>query len=117
MMENNCVFCKIVNKEIPANVVYEDELIMAFHDIRPQAKVHILIIPKEHIPNNTYFEGRHKTLIGHIILKANEIAKMFEIDKTGFRLIINTGPDSGQEVFHVHWHLLGGEPLGKLICK
>ena len=112
-----CIFCKIVNKEIPASIVYEDDLIMAFRDINPQAKTHILIIPKEHIPNNLYLEGRHKSLIGHLILKANEIAKKEGIADTGFRLIVNCGRDAGQEVFHIHWHLLGGEPLGKLICK
>jgi histidine triad (HIT) family protein len=113
----NCIFCKIINKEIPANIVYEDELIIAFDDIAPQAKVHTLIVPKEHIPNNLYLEGRHKPLIGHLILKANEIAKLKGIAETGFRLIVNTGRDSGQEVPHIHWHLLGGEPLGRLVCK
>ncbi|NPA51708.1 MAG: histidine triad nucleotide-binding protein [Aquificae bacterium] len=113
----DCIFCKIVKKEIPADIVYEDDLIIAFEDINPQAKVHTLIIPKEHIPNNLYLEGRHKTLIGHLILKANEIAKMKNIAQTGFRLIVNNGKDAGQEVFHIHWHLLGGEPLGRLVCK
>ncbi|WP_456401038.1 histidine triad nucleotide-binding protein [Persephonella sp.] len=114
---SECVFCKIVNKEIPADIIYEDEQIMAFKDIAPQAKVHVLIIPKEHIHSNLYFEGRHKPVIGHLILKANEIAKKLGIADTGYRLIVNTGKHSGQEVFHVHWHLLGGEPLGRLVCK
>ncbi len=114
---SECIFCKIINKEIPANIVYEDELIIAFDDISPQAKVHTLIIPKEHIPNNLYLEGRHKPLIGHLILKANEIAKIKGIAETGFRLIVNSGKDAGQEVQHIHWHLLGGEPLGRLVCK
>lgn len=113
----DCIFCKIINKEIPANIVYEDDLIVAFDDIAPQAKVHTLIVPKEHIPSNLYLEGRHKPLIGHLILKANEIAKLKEIAETGFRLIVNTGRNSGQEVPHIHWHLLGGEPLGRLVCK
>ena len=113
----DCVFCKIVRKEIPADIVYEDDLMMAFKDINPQAKVHILLIPKQHIPNNLYLEGAHKPLIGHIITKANEVAKKVGIAETGFRLIVNCGKDAGQEVFHIHWHLLGGEPLGRLICK
>lgn len=97
---SECVFCKIVNKEIPADIVYEDDLILAFKDIAPQAKVHVLIIPKEHIPNNLYLEGRHKPVVGHIILKVNEIAKQLGIAETGFRLIVNSGKDSGQEVYH-----------------
>jgi len=113
----DCVFCKIIKREIPATIVYEDDLIIAFEDIYPQARVHTLIVPKEHIPNNLYLEGRHKQLIGHLILKANEIAKIKGIAETGFRLIVNTGKDSGQEVPHIHWHLLGGEPLGRLVCK
>ncbi len=113
----DCIFCKIAQKEIPADIVYEDDLMMAFKDINPQAKVHVLLIPKLHIPNNLYLEGAHKPLVGHIILKANEIAKKLGIAETGFRLIVNCGKDAGQEVFHLHWHLLGGEPLGKLVCK
>ncbi|RMA97687.1 histidine triad (HIT) family protein [Hydrogenothermus marinus] len=113
----DCIFCKIIAKEVPAEIVYEDDLMIAFKDINPQAKVHILLVPKVHIPNNLYLEGSHKPLIGHIILKANEIAKKLGIAETGFRLIVNNGTDAGQEVPHIHWHLLGGEPLGRLICK
>jgi len=114
---SNCIFCKIIKKEIPATIVYEDDLILAFEDIRPQAKVHTLVIPKLHIEDNLALETSHKDLIGHIFLKINTIAKLKGIDKTGFRVLNNCGRHGGQEVFHVHWHILGGEPLGRMVCR
>lgn len=109
---SNCIFCQIARKEIPAKIVYEDEEIIAFDDIRPQAPVHTLIIPKEHIPTLKEVDQEKAELLGKILVKAREIAAQKGIDQSGFRLVLNTGPDSGQEVFHLHFHLLGGRRLG-----
>jgi histidine triad (HIT) family protein len=112
-----CVFCKIVKGELPAKVVYEDELVMAFHDINPQAPVHILVIPKEHIPTLNDLEERHRELIGHIFLVIKRIAKEQGIDQSGYRVLVNCNRDGGQEVYHLHFHLLGGKPLGPMVCR
>ncbi len=112
-----CVFCKIVNKELPAKVVYEDDLVMAFHDINPQAPVHILIVPKEHIPTVNDLEERHKELIGHIFLVAKKIAQDMGFAEKGYRILINCNRDGGQEIYHIHYHLFAGKPLGPMICK
>ena len=112
-----CVFCKIVNKELPAKVVYEDDLVMAFYDINPQAPVHILIVPKEHIPTVNDLEERHKELIGHIFLVARKIAQDMGFAEKGYRILINCNRDGGQEIYHIHYHLFAGKPLGPMICK
>ncbi|MEO2066179.1 MAG: histidine triad nucleotide-binding protein [Desulfurobacteriaceae bacterium] len=112
-----CVFCKIVKGELPAKVVYEDDLVMAFHDINPQAPVHILVIPKEHIPTVNDLEERHKELIGHIFLVIKKIAKELGIDESGYRVLVNCNRDGGQEIYHIHFHLLGGKPLGPMVCR
>lgn len=112
-----CIFCKIVNKEIPAKVVYEDDKVMAFHDINPQAPIHILIIPKEHIPTVNDLEENHKELIGHIFLVAKKIAKELGFDEKGYRILVNCNSDGGQEIYHIHFHLFAGKPLGPMICK
>jgi histidine triad (HIT) family protein len=112
-----CVFCKIVRKEIPAKVVYEDEKVMAFHDINPQAPVHVLVIPKEHIPTLNNLEEKHKELIGHIFLVIKEIAKELGIAESGYRVLVNCNRDGGQEIYHLHFHLLGGKPLGPMVCR
>ncbi len=109
---SDCLFCKIVKKEIPASIVYEDEAILAFDDIRPQAPVHTLIIPKEHISTLKEASDNHAELLGRILIKVRDLARLKEIDRSGFRVVLNTGPDSGQEVFHLHFHLLGGRRLG-----
>ncbi len=112
-----CVFCKIVNKEIPAKVVYEDDFIMAFHDINPQRKVHVLVIPKKHIPSVNDITPEDKEILGHLWVKIPEIVKLLGIDKDGYRIIVNTGKHGGQEIYHVHYHLLGGEPVGPMVCR
>ena len=112
-----CVFCKIVNKELPAKVVYEDDLVMAFYDINPQAPVHILIVPKEHIPTVNDLEEKHKELIGHIFLVARKIAQDMGFAENGYRILINCNRDGGQEIYHIHYHLFAGKPLGPMICK
>lgn len=112
-----CVFCKIVKGELPAKVVYEDDLIMAFHDINPQRKVHVLVIPKKHIASLNELTEEDKGVMGHLMVKIPEIAKKLGIAQDGYRVIVNTGKHGGQEVYHVHFHLLGGEPVGPMTCR
>ena len=114
---NNCIFCKIIKKEIPSTIVYEDDEILAFRDINPVAPVHILVIPKKHISYLTDLEKEDELLIGKIYTAINKIAKQEEIDKKGFRVIVNCGEDGGQEVKHLHFHILGGKKLGTKICE
>ena len=101
------IFKKIINKEIPTHIHYEDNLCMAFDDINPQAPVHILLIPKKEIPSHQYVGPDDQSLMGHLILKAREIAQKAGLEK-GWRLVINTGNDGGQTVNHIHIHILGG---------
>ena len=108
----NTIFSKIINKEIPADIVFESENILAFKDIRPQAPVHILIIPKIEIPKVTDIKSyEHSSLLGELFDTANILAKQMGIDQDGFRLIFNCGKNGGQEVFHLHMHLLGGRQM------
>lgn len=117
MIDPNCLFCKIVQGAIPSKKVYEDEDVLAFHDIRPVAPVHFLIIPKDHVP--TMYEvgmAQHRAL-GKMLVLAGELAKK-EGAVDGFRTIINTGRVGHQEVYHVHMHVIGGpDPLGPMILK
>ena len=112
-----CIFCKIINKEISAEIVYEDEEIIAFKDIHPITPVHILVIPKKHIESVIEIKEEDKEIIGKIYLVINKIAKEQGIDKKGFRVITNCGEDGGQEVKHIHFHLLGGKKLGSKLCN
>jgi len=106
------IFSKIINKEIPAEIVFESESILAFKDINPQAPVHILIIPKIEIPKVTDLNGKeHAVLLGEMIDAANKLAKENGIDESGFRLVLNCGDNGGQEVYHLHLHLLGGRQM------
>jgi len=108
---SECIFCKIVEGTIPANKVYEDENFIAFHDISPKAKIHVLVIPKKHIP--TFMDVREEDLplMSKLYPVVQTIAKQLEIDESGFRLINNCKENGGQEVYHIHYHLLGGEKL------
>jgi histidine triad (HIT) family protein len=107
----DCLFCKIIRKELPANVVYEDDLIIAFDDINPKAPVHTLVIPKEHFSSlNDITEAQH-ALMGHILLKIQMIADKKGIAESGYRIVLNTASDAGQDVFHIHFHLLGGRRM------
>jgi len=108
---NDCIFCKIAAKEIPSKVVYETEYILAFEDINPQAPVHILIIPKKHIPTINDIEESDRELVGELVHTAKEIAVEKGIESNGYRLIFNCNKDAGQEVFHIHLHLLGGRKM------
>ena len=106
------IFKKIIDKEIPADTVYEDELCLAFRDLSPQAPTHILLIPKKEIRSmNDIDESSDKTLLGHLMVTAHKIARQQEIGDRGYRLVINTNEDGGQSVFHLHIHILGGRAL------
>ena len=107
----DCVFCFIVKGEIPSKKVYEDDEVLAFYDINPIAKVHVLVIPKVHIESLLDLKEDHKDLLFHIFEKINEVAKIVGVDKTGFRVISNVGEDAGQAVKHLHFHIIGGEKL------
>ncbi|MDW7738907.1 MAG: histidine triad nucleotide-binding protein [Bacillota bacterium] len=116
-MSADCIFCKIIDRELDADIVYEDDKVIAFKDINPAAPVHILIVPRKHIPCLLDMEQDDEALIGHMHRVANEVARAFKLDKKGFRVVINCGPDAGQIVFHLHLHLLGGRPLLQTIAK
>ena len=107
-MNTDCLFCKIIAGEIPTELVYEDEFCVAFNDIDPQAPIHILIIPREHIASLNEAYEYHKEVLGHMMLRAADIAQVNGCDKNGYRLVVNTNRDGGQTVFHIHLHLLGG---------
>ncbi|MGB2629679.1 MAG: histidine triad nucleotide-binding protein [Candidatus Omnitrophota bacterium] len=110
-MSNNCLFCKIANKEIDTDVVYEDDEIMAFKDINPKAPIHFLFIPKRHVSTlNSAGEG-DIDILGKILIKIKEAAKEHGIAEDGYRVVINCNKNAGQEVFHIHAHLLGGRPF------
>jgi len=113
---NDCLFCKIIKGEIPSNKVYEDDEILAFRDINPVAPVHILVIPKKHIDSLVQLEKEDELIIGKIYTVINKIANQEGIGEKGFRVIVNCGEDGGQEVKHLHFHLIGGKKLGFKIC-
>jgi len=106
-----CIFCKIINKELPSKIVYQDEKVLAFEDIKPKAPVHLLIIPKKHIPSIDQLREDDKELIGELSLVARRLAKEYRVSGTGYRLIFNVGKDAGQTIDHLHLHLLGGKKL------
>ncbi|HET6515949.1 MAG TPA: histidine triad nucleotide-binding protein [Thermodesulfovibrionales bacterium] len=108
---SDCIFCKIISRKIPARIVREDDSILAFEDINPQAPMHVLVIPKKHIATTLEIgEGDH-VLIGSLFKTANEIARERGLAERGFRLVMNTNPESGQTVYHIHLHLLGGRHM------
>ena len=110
-MSANCLFCKIVSGEIPGTIVYKDDHATAFRDINPVAPTHILIVPNSHIDSVNALEAGDEPLMGHLIRMAGQLAKNEGIEQTGYRIITNTGPDAGQTVFHIHVHLIGGQPM------
>lgn len=109
----DCIFCKIIAGEIPSNKIYEDDRILAFHDIEPQAPTHAVIIPKEHIESANALNSDNAEIVAYIFSKIPEIAKTLGLEK-GYRVVNNCGPDAGQTVFHIHFHLMGGDVLGKM---
>jgi histidine triad (HIT) family protein len=108
---DDCLFCKILKGEIPSSTVYKDEQVTAFRDINPAAPTHILVVPNKHIADVNDISEEDEQLIGHLLRIAKPIAKEEGIAESGYRLIINTGPDSHQEVDHLHLHILGGHPM------
>ena len=109
---SDCIFCKIASKEINSNVVFEDDLVIAIRDLDPKAPEHVLIIPKKHISSVNDFKADDKDLAGHILADVvPRVAKDLNIDKNGYRVVINTGEDGGQTVHHLHVHLLGGRSM------
>lgn len=113
----DCIFCKIIAGTIPCKKVYENDHVLAFHDISPAAPVHVLIIPKKHVSSHNGWESDDSALLGELLLAAKEVAKITGVAETGYRLINNCGPQGGQVVYHWHLHLLGGETLGGLNVK
>jgi len=105
------IFSKIIAREIPARIAYEDDLCLAFHDVNPQAPVHILVIPKQEIPRVASATVADEPLLGHLIQVAQTIAQQEGLHESGFRIVINNGRDGGETVPHLHLHLLGGRPL------
>lgn len=110
-----CLFCKIIKKEIPSTVVYEDDQVLAFKDINPVAPVHVLIVPKMHIGSVNELDGNNAWVLANIHLAAKKIAEQLGISERGYRLINNCGKDAGQTIFHLHYHLIGGMELGTKI--
>lgn len=107
----SCIFCQIVDREIPTKIVYEDDRVIAFPDANPAAPTHILIIPREHIPSLNQLEEGQAELVGHMFIIAARVARDQHIADSGYRLIINSGIDANQSVFHIHLHLMGGRPM------
>lgn len=106
-----CVFCKIIAKKLPSRVLYEDDLALAFEDLDPKAPVHVLVIPKKHIPTALDIEKEDNALVGHLFQVANTVVREKGIDERGFRLVMNAKSDAGQAVFHIHLHVLGGRHM------
>lgn len=111
----DCLFCKIIKGEIPSTKVYEDGNVLAFKDINPAAPIHILVVPKQHIENVLEINEENKEIASNIFLAINKIAKQLGIDQNGFRVITNCGKDAGQEVMHLHFHILAGGKMGPKI--
>ena len=107
---SDTIFAKIIRREIPADIVYEDDLALAFRDINPQAPTHILVIPKKPLPSLDSATEADQTLLGHLLLTAQQVAQQVGLTQ-GYRLVINTGNDGGQTVYHLHLHILGDRPM------
>jgi len=115
-MPDETIFSKIIRREIPADVVYQDDLVTAFRDRNPQAPTHVLIIPNELVPTAGDVEARHEAALGRLFTVARRIAEQDGIAEDGYRLIVNCGRHGGQEVWHLHMHLVGGRPLGRMLA-
>lgn len=111
MAESNCLFCRIVAGEIPARFVHRDDVVVAFHDVNPQAPVHVLVVPVRHIASAADLTQEDGGLLGHLFAVAANQARELGVVDSGYRMVVNTGYDGGQTIDHVHIHLLGGRPL------
>lgn len=116
-MDQETIFSKIIRREIPADIVYTDDLVTAFRDINPQAPTHILIVPNEPVASARELSGQHEAALGRMFTVASDIARTEGISEGGYRLIVNCGDDGGQEVYHLHMHLLGGRSLGPMLAR
>lgn len=116
-MDKNCIFCQIVAGTIPADILFQDDLVTAFRDINPQAPVHILIIPNRHSASLADMGSGDAATLGRIVDVAKQVAKDEDVLDTGFRLLVNAGADAHQEVLHTHFHLFGGRPLGPMLAQ
>ncbi len=114
---SDCIFCKIVAGDIPANIVWQDENILAFRDIQPKAPVHVLLVPKKHVVTFDQLDGQWADTMVSMATAAREVSKIEGVLETGYRLLINNGADAHQEVAHLHMHLFGGRELGPMIKK
>ncbi|RME08429.1 MAG: histidine triad nucleotide-binding protein [Anaerolineae bacterium] len=110
-MSSECLFCKIIAGELPSETVYKDEQVTAFRDINPVAPTHVLIVPNKHIASTNELSEEDEQVVGHLFTTARKIAEQEGVAESGYRLIINTGPDAGQVIFHLHLHLLGGHRM------
>ena len=108
---SNCIFCQIIAGKSPSHMLYQDERVSAFRDIHPVAPTHVLVMPNQHIASVNDLVPEDEALVGHLFTVARQIARQEGIDGTGYRLIVNTGPHSGQVVFHLHLHLIGGQRM------
>ncbi len=109
---DDCIFCRIIKGDLPASKVYEDEMVLAFDDVRPVAPVHVVAVPKKHIPTLMDIQAGEKDYLNALLAAVPEIARIKGIDKRGFRVVINCNTEGGQVVFHLHLHVLGGKKLG-----
>lgn len=112
---SDCIFCKIINKEIPSEIVFEDVQVLVFKDINPLAPLHLLIIPKKHMESLHQASPEDEGLLGHILVVARQLAQEFGVSESGYRVVTNIGEDGGQVVKHLHFHVLGGKSLGTKI--
>ena len=108
---SNCLFCKIINREIPGSIVYEDEQLIAFNDINPQAPTHVLVVPRRHIASLDHLAEGDDALVGEVVRRGAAIARELGVAESGFRVVFNTNGDAGQSVPHIHLHLLGGRRM------
>lgn len=109
---SSCPFCRIVSGEAPADIVHASDQIVAFRDLNPKAPTHILVVPKEHVSGMSDLGPEHGAMLADLFVSAAHLARAERIEESGWRLVANTGPDAGQSVFHLHFHLLGGRPMG-----
>ena len=111
---SDCIFCKLAGGEVPADFIYESEDVVALADLHPLSPVHVLIIPKRHFATTLDMSDEAPEIFGAMLVASSAVARIKGIDKSGFRIILNTNADGGQEIFHVHMHVLGGEPIGPM---
>lgn len=116
-MSDTCIFCKIAAGEIPATLEYQDDQVVAFRDLHPQAPVHVLVIPRRHVTSLDALTEGDRTLAGHLMERVGFIARQLGVAGSGYRTIINTNADGGQEVFHLHVHILGGRRIGPMVAR